>query len=542
MTFLPASKDLKEGPAPRNGDFSNQHGLQVKVRQSKKVRECCHMNWRMLRFSVLIRRFAHNYNFLSLPIVFAKGNWYVDVYLPPRSVYVMSGSTRLDWKHGVKHNTEANRAPFYDSNNVGTTPYNENPKFFMNHVRRTITLRCTKAFNDEVLARAYRDMTADAPPDIVGGTTADSMNATRRVKQRISAQNKFRPQSGYGEGRINDEEVTGLRVEAARVVSEVHSTFRNIFFTEEERGYVVKNPGNGCWPLFGSPRGAEPSHWIEDFVESFGAAVAVGPTFFGGGGAGIRLGGGYTGNMSNPFAFAAAAASTSTSRKAGGRGDGATSNSFEDVDPQLAEALRLSLESKKEEDRARTRGMARKPHTNTEERSSVPAAPAAHLPTSTSLWTPSSSAATWSGAAITMSKEALRAKRLEKLGGGGSRSDNPPLDGNGKNSANDDNADSNKKRKHRQPTTIDLLDNNDSSCGDDDDNCGDDQDEDSGISTNDKESAAAKKPKHRKKLTTINLFDESDSDDDDSDSYDDDDEGLWNKKPPASQQGKAGRH
>lgn len=156
-------------------------------------------------------------------------NWVVDVHLPPRSVYVMCGPCRIDWKHMVLTNNAANRKYF------GSNP---NPSFANCIVRRTITLRCTKVFSDEVLRRA----------------SLQSPNATR-LQTRIKAQNKFRPQGEYGEGRVSNEELQEMRQRAEREVLAVHSSFRNIFFNDRECGYVRRNRGRSCWPLEGAGGG-----------------------------------------------------------------------------------------------------------------------------------------------------------------------------------------------------------------------------------------------------------------------------------------------
>lgn len=157
-------------------------------------------------------------------------NWVVDVYLPPRSIYVMSGPCRLDWKHMVSTNNISNRKY------MGSNP---NPSFANCIVRRTITLRCTKVFSDEVLRRASLQSPNDA-----------------RLQSRIKSQNKFRPQSDYGEGRVSNEELQVMRQRAVREVDAVHNSFRELFFSDRECGYLRRNPGRSCWPLDGAGGGS----------------------------------------------------------------------------------------------------------------------------------------------------------------------------------------------------------------------------------------------------------------------------------------------
>jgi alkylated DNA repair dioxygenase AlkB len=39
-------------------------------------------------------------------MTFSRGGERCDVYLPPRSVYVMSGEARWEWDHGIAYRTE----------------------------------------------------------------------------------------------------------------------------------------------------------------------------------------------------------------------------------------------------------------------------------------------------------------------------------------------------------------------------------------------------------------------------------------------------
>ena len=71
------------------------------------------------------------------------GGFRVEVYLPRRSVYIMSGDSRTEWKHGVMHITAGRQAAF------GSLPeWNQDLMY-----RRSITLRLQKFFSDEVLKR-----------------------------------------------------------------------------------------------------------------------------------------------------------------------------------------------------------------------------------------------------------------------------------------------------------------------------------------------------------------------------------------------------
>ena len=155
----------------------------------------------------------------------------VDVFLPPRSVYVMSGPCRghPNWKHMVMPNNAANREY------LGSSP---NPSFANCVVRRTITLRSTKVFSDEVLRRASLQSPNDS-----------------RLKIRIKAQNQFRPEGEYGEGRVSKDTLQQMQRRAENEVSTVHALFPKIFFADRECGYLRRNPGRCCWPLDGAGGG-----------------------------------------------------------------------------------------------------------------------------------------------------------------------------------------------------------------------------------------------------------------------------------------------
>ena len=108
-------------------------------------------------------------------------NWIVDVHLPPRSLYVMSGPTRTEWKHMVLSNNTTNR--MY----LGSNP---NPSFTNCIVRRTITLRSTRIFSEELLRQASLQL----PNDMA-------------LKVRIHAQSKFHHEKDYGSGKATKQEV-----------------------------------------------------------------------------------------------------------------------------------------------------------------------------------------------------------------------------------------------------------------------------------------------------------------------------------------------
>lgn len=84
----------------------------------------------------------------------------IDITLPRRSIYVMSGASRVDWKHGIRQQPK----------NIPQTP-SWNP----HAIRRSLTLRATKPYSDVCLEQLVRDNPND-----------------ESLKQRLKAQQKFR--------------------------------------------------------------------------------------------------------------------------------------------------------------------------------------------------------------------------------------------------------------------------------------------------------------------------------------------------------------
>ena len=107
---------------------------------------------------------------LRTEVVVGAKSFRIEVYLPPRSIYIMSGPSRVDWKHGILANTEARRASF-----PPLPSWNRETRF-----RRSITLRVQKFFSDDVLRRLLER----AAP----GTLEHV-----RLTARVGAQNKFKP-------------------------------------------------------------------------------------------------------------------------------------------------------------------------------------------------------------------------------------------------------------------------------------------------------------------------------------------------------------
>lgn len=67
------------------------------------------------------------------------------VKLPRRSIYVMSGPSRLDWKHGI----------------VQQRPTDPPPSWNPHNLRKSLTLRSTKVFSDVHFERTLRQNSAE---------------------------------------------------------------------------------------------------------------------------------------------------------------------------------------------------------------------------------------------------------------------------------------------------------------------------------------------------------------------------------------------
>ncbi|EOD11793.1 hypothetical protein EMIHUDRAFT_214086 [Emiliania huxleyi CCMP1516] len=115
------------------------------------------------------------------------GSFAIELELPRRSVYVMSGEARTLWKHGIRQQKPGSLPPPPPWN-----PYN---------MRRALTLRATKAFSDACLQERLRQATDEAE--------------RAALRRRIAAQDKFRPQSSAA--RLNDRDLAELREEGERM-------------------------------------------------------------------------------------------------------------------------------------------------------------------------------------------------------------------------------------------------------------------------------------------------------------------------------------
>ena len=147
--------------------------------------------------------------------VTVRKNWIVDIHRPPRSIYVMSGPTRTEWKHMVLSNNTTNR--MY----LGSNP---NPSFTNCIVRRTITLRSTRIFSEELLRQASLQLPNDTA-----------------LKARIHAQSKFYhviiKERSEKAVKATKQEVQVMRQRAEREVSIIENVDMSVAILADAVGH-----------------------------------------------------------------------------------------------------------------------------------------------------------------------------------------------------------------------------------------------------------------------------------------------------------------
>lgn len=127
----------------------------------------------------------------------------VEVQLPRRCIYTFHGPARLDWKHGIRHQTVKRLATF-------PAPPSWNPW----NLRRSLTFRCTKAYSDAYLQHQLELKPSDT-----------------NLQDRWKQQTKFRPQHDYGEGAASDEQLAKMRAHAQTTLKMIlQSPFRSMRF------------------------------------------------------------------------------------------------------------------------------------------------------------------------------------------------------------------------------------------------------------------------------------------------------------------------
>lgn len=131
---------------------------------------------------------------------FVKSGKRVNIKLSRRSIYIMTGSARTEWKHGISKLSSKNLAgfPSYpDWNPLG--------------MRRSLTLRCTKAVSD-----AFIEKELEKNPD------------DKRLQERLEEQKKYRPQlTGK---RLTNADLSTLRRKAKNDLNMILAYNTNIRF------------------------------------------------------------------------------------------------------------------------------------------------------------------------------------------------------------------------------------------------------------------------------------------------------------------------
>ncbi len=117
----------------------------------------------------------------------------IRVALPRRSIYVMSGASRYDWKHGiVKHQ-----------------PIHPPPPWNTRNLRISLTFRSKKIFSDVYLERQLQNET--------------DMKKRAELNARISAQKQFYAVLGYNDPRVTKGEEEEQRRKANKLLDMMDS-------------------------------------------------------------------------------------------------------------------------------------------------------------------------------------------------------------------------------------------------------------------------------------------------------------------------------
>jgi alkylated DNA repair dioxygenase AlkB len=132
----------------------------------------------------------------------------VEVTLPRRSIYVLRGAARYEYKHGIRAQTarrldELSRKAA-EGGEQASPPWWNRP----HRVRRSLTFRATKAYSDAALEDAKRQAlaTSEASPS---SSSLDRIRLVQKLQERIDQQSRFPPQAD--DRKLNRHEVRELR-------------------------------------------------------------------------------------------------------------------------------------------------------------------------------------------------------------------------------------------------------------------------------------------------------------------------------------------
>jgi len=184
--------------------------------------------------------------------------WQVTMTLPPNCIYVMSGPSRYDWRHGINVNHVNHPLPRHDASNTLLFP-----AWNTSRNRRAVIFRSSKVFSNVCLQLDYERAI------LVG-----DVNAAEALEKRIVAAKRFSPQDEFCR-KLEQHELTAYRAQAQAVLQKLESSGAHCLRFEPhqvqfEQGHAVRA--------------------VADNVVVGGNTLVEGN--FGGSGQGVRLGGG----------------------------------------------------------------------------------------------------------------------------------------------------------------------------------------------------------------------------------------------------------
>jgi alkylated DNA repair dioxygenase AlkB len=112
--------------------------------------------------------------------------WQVTMTLPPNSMYVMSGSSRFDWKHGINCNPNHHPTP---SQNEMPWLY---PAWNTLKYRRSVIYRATKIFSN-VSLETELEIARKSINTVNGNAVNADLEAVASIEKRIKISNKYKP-------------------------------------------------------------------------------------------------------------------------------------------------------------------------------------------------------------------------------------------------------------------------------------------------------------------------------------------------------------
>jgi alkylated DNA repair dioxygenase AlkB len=147
--------------------------------------------------------------------------WQLTMTLPPNSLYVMSGPSRYDWRHGINcdpanHPVPPPASTYISAGGAATRRAADGwlyPPWNPSRARRAVVYRSTKCFGDLCL-QEERDR-ACAARDVAALTA---------VNARIDAAHRFRPQDEDARRELTEEEVERRHAEGRALLEELQRT------------------------------------------------------------------------------------------------------------------------------------------------------------------------------------------------------------------------------------------------------------------------------------------------------------------------------